>query len=124
MQKEYVLSLNDFKEPKVLEGKAAIATILVRLILLNPGTIPDHPLMGVGLVEKYRYSFPDNVLELKKEIKRQIQLYLPRYQGAEVDVLLNKDNTLTIGIQIDDVLYQLETSELMDNQVEMSNLAE
>ena len=124
MQKEYVLSLNDFKEPKVLEGKAAIATILVRLILLNPGTISDHPLMGVGLVEKYRYSFPDNVLELKKEIKRQIQLYLPRYQGAEVDVLLNKDNTLTIGIQIDDVLYQLETSELMDNQVEMSNLAE
>lgn len=124
MQKEYVLSLNDFREPKVLEGKAAIATILVRLILLNPGTMPDRPLMGVGLVEKYRYSFPEDVNELKKEIKRQIQLYLPRYQGAEVDVLLNKDNTLTIGVKIDEVLYQLETSELMDNQIEMSSLTE
>lgn len=124
MQKEYVLSLNDFREPKVLEGKAAIATILVRLILLNPGTMPDRPLMGVGLVEKYRYSFKENVDELRKEIKRQIQTYLPRYQGAEVNVLLNKDNSLTIGIEIDEVLYQLETSELLDNQLEMNNLSE
>ena len=33
--KEYVLSTNSFKKPKVLTGKPAIATLLVRIILLR-----------------------------------------------------------------------------------------
>lgn len=123
MQKEYVLSLNNFKEPKVLEGKEAIATLLVRLILLQPGTIQDRPGMGVGLVKNYRYSFEEKISDLRKEIKTQIATYLPTYQGADVDVVLNSDKSITIGIKIDEVLYQFETSELLDNDISMSDLA-
>lgn len=124
MVKEYVMSINNFKEPKVLEGQEAIATLLVRLILLQPGTIPDRPNMGVGLVENYRYSDKSGVMELQKRIQQQIGLYLPKFQGAEVNVTLNKNNTLTIGILIDDVLYKYETSEQTDNDVSLISLAE
>ena len=124
MVKEYVMSINNFKEPKVLEGQEAIATLLVRLILLQPGTIPDRPNMGVGLVENYRYSDKSGVMELQKRIQQQIGLHLPKFQGAEVNVTLNKNNTLTIGILIDDVLYKYETSEQTDNDVSLISLAE
>ena len=119
MQKEYVMSINDFKEPKVLKGKEAIATLLVRLILLDPGTIPDKPLMGVGL-KNFRYSDQSGVDELKKRIRSQISTYLPRYQGADVTVKLNKNKTLSIGIQIDGVLYKYETEEQSDNNTDVS----
>ncbi|MDD3121997.1 MAG: GPW/gp25 family protein [Candidatus Izemoplasmatales bacterium] len=124
VQKEHVFSLNEFRESKVLEGKEAIATLLVRIILLQPGTNPDHPEMGVGLVENYRYSQKDNIDNLKREIQSQIQTYLPRLQATNVNVLLNPDNTLTIGIQIDDVIYQFETSELTDNDIRFNDISE
>lgn len=123
MQKEYVLSINDIKEPRVLEGKEAIATLLVRLILLEPGTIPDKPMMGVGL-KNYRYSQREGVEDLRKRIHGQITTYLPRYQGADVTVKLNKNNTLTIGIEIDGVLYKYETEEqgVNNSDIALANL--
>lgn len=119
MQKEYVLSVNDIKQPKILKGKEAIATLLVRLILLEPGTIPDKPLMGVGL-RNFRYSQKDGVDELRKRISSQISTYLPRYQGAQVTVKLNDNKTLSIGINIDGVLYKYETEELSDNNSDIA----
>lgn len=119
MQKEYVLSINDIKQPKVLEGKEAIATLLVRLILLEPGTIPDKPLMGVGL-KSYRYSDKEGVSDLRKRISSQITTYLPRYQGADVTVKLNSNKTLTIGIAIDGVLYKYETEEQSVNESDIA----
>ena len=44
--KEYLLSVNNFNEPAALEGKQAIGLLLVRLILMEPGTDPLHPDMG------------------------------------------------------------------------------
>lgn len=119
MQKEYVLSINDIKQPKVLEGKEAIATLLVRLILLEPGTIPDKPLMGVGL-KNFRYSDKEGVSQLRKRIISQITTYLPRYQGADITVKLNRNKTLTIGIAIDGVLYKYETEEQSVNESDIA----
>ena len=121
MQKEYTLSINDLNEPEVLYGKEAIATILVRLLLLQPGTFPDRPKMGVGLVANYRYSDEEKISELRKEIENQVKTYLPRYQAASVTCILNKDNTLNIGIEVDDVLYQFDTSDIQPD-VTLDNL--
>ena len=70
--KEYVLSTNSFKKPKVLTGKTAIATLLVRIILLEPGTDPLQPEMGVGLVSKYRFLNGPLEVDLKNDIKSQV----------------------------------------------------
>ena len=56
--KEYHFDVNDFKEPRETTGRKAIGVLIVRLLLLEPGTDPNRPEMGVGLVSKYRYMFP------------------------------------------------------------------
>ena len=59
--KEYVIGTNDFKQPEEYLGKKAVGLLVERLLLLEPGTDPMRPEMGVGLVSKYRYMFPDRL---------------------------------------------------------------
>lgn len=74
------------------------------MILLEPGTISSHPEMGVGIVSKYRYSFEGSASNLKNDIMKQIQVYLPNFLGVDVQVS-EKDSSFDIKIVVDDVLY-------------------
>lgn len=107
-QKEYLFSTNEFNEPAVLTEKAAIAILLVRLIMMDPGSDPLHPTMGVG-IRKYRYGF-NNVDELQKEVETQIQTFLPCYQNATVVIIVSPDKTCNIEITINDVVYVYDSS--------------
>ena len=49
------------KAPKVLDEKDATHTLIVRLILLEKGTYPTHPDMGVGIVSNYRFAFTEEL---------------------------------------------------------------
>ena len=53
---EPLMSINKFNKPKVLQEPDSGVIRIVRLILLEPGTIQTHPDMGVGIVSKFRYS--------------------------------------------------------------------
>ena len=46
---EFSFSVDDFENPKTYKDAEAIATLLVRLLILEPGTFQSHPDMGVGL---------------------------------------------------------------------------
>ena len=52
--KEYLLSTNEYLEPAMEDGSTAYGILLMRLLLLIPGTNPLHPAMGVG-IPKYRF---------------------------------------------------------------------
>lgn len=108
-QREYMFSINDFKEPENITGKRAIATLLVRLILMEPGKDPLHPTMGVN-VRKYRYGL-NNVEELRREVKNQIETFLPCYQNASVDIKVTKEKTCNIEITIDDTVYVYDSAQ-------------
>lgn len=110
--KEYTLSTNSFKKPKVLTGKPAIATLLVRLILLEPGTDSNFPEMGVGLVSKYRFLTEDLALGLIDDIDNQISKYLPELQCTNVEIAYSLEKTAIIKITIDDTIYTLDTAAL------------
>lgn len=101
---EHAFSINKFNTPKVYTDKVAIYTLLVRLLLLEPGTFQTHPEMGVGIVSRYRYSFEGIARDLKKDIDNQIATFLPEFQGVEVNVT-DTDNRLYITITIDGTLY-------------------
>ena len=101
---EYTFSINDFGEPIVLKDSEAIATILVRLLLLEPGTIQSHPSMGVGLVSKYRYTMEDQLDKLKDDFRSQISKYLPQYQGVEVSAYM-EEHTCYLTAKIDNTVY-------------------
>ena len=83
---EYHLSIDEFKEPKVSTNAEAVATLLVRLLLLEPGTFQSHPDMGVGIVSRYRYNMEGKAADLEADFKRQIETYLPNFQNVRVKV--------------------------------------
>jgi hypothetical protein len=107
-QREYLLSVNIYNEPAKAEQQSAIALLLIRLILLEPGSDPLHPLMGVG-IRKYRYAL-NQLEELQKRIEDQIATYLPEYQNATVALIRTPDKLCNIEITIDDVTYVYDSS--------------
>lgn len=102
-QREYLVSVNEFKEPKKLEGQSARGLLILRLILMDPGTDQLHPTMGVG-IRKYRYGVK-NMDELRKSIDYQIRTFLPDFQTVDVTLIQTPDKLLNIEITADDVVY-------------------
>lgn len=119
--KEYVFSSNDFKQPKEVIGKKAVALLIIRLILLEPGTDMMRPKMGVGLVSRFRYMFPERLQQLKQDIYEQMTTYLPNYSTAPI-VLRMEDSKLYIDIQIDDTVYKYVMDEQEDNRITLTEL--
>ncbi len=102
-EKEYLFKMDSFKEPEVVEGKPAIGLLLVRLIMLDPGSDPLRPDMGVG-IKNYRYAM-GKLDELKERIQSQIKTYLPIFPEATVETTINSDHTCDIDITINGTVY-------------------
>jgi hypothetical protein len=104
--REYTLSLNSFSRPLVLTDADATCVKLMELILLEKGTYPTRPDMGVGLVSRYRYSLTDNLNQLESDISDQIDTYLPELEATEVNVT-EQNRIINISITVDEVVYNL-----------------
>ena len=112
--KEYVIGTDDFKQPEEYIGKKAVGLLIERLLLLEPGTDPLRPEMGVGLVSKYRYMFPDKLNELKNNVADQLERFLFPYQTVNIKFIVD-DHELTLDITVDDNTYKYVTAEQKDN---------
>ena len=108
--KEYLLSVNDFKEPSVIKDRDAVALSLIRLIMMEPGSNPLHPGMGVG-IKKYRYGLT-SLEELRKTVQYQINTYLPIYQNATVTLIRTPDKLLNIEMAIGNDVYTFDSSKM------------
>lgn len=122
---ESCMSVDDFENPKLFKDAEAVAVLLTRLILLEPGTIQSHPDAGVGIMSKFRYSFEGAASELKARIQEQIETYMPRFRGAKIDVQ-EKDGEFRITAEIDDTLYgiyyNINTHNISQTYTNLSNL--
>lgn len=108
-EREYLCSVDNFKRPVVKNKKTAIGLLLLRLIILEPGSDPLHPDMGVG-IKRYRYTI-NTLDELKKRVKQQIDTYLPCFNAANVELVLTQDHLCNINITIDDTIYTYDSHE-------------
>lgn len=108
-EREYLFSVDKFNKPVVYNQKRAIGLLLTRLILLDPGSDPLHPDMGVG-IRKYRYTM-NTLEELKKRVKDQIETYLPCFPSSDVTLILTPDKICNIEIRIDDTTYVYNSNE-------------
>ena len=108
-EREYLISVNKINEPIVEKHQRAIALLLFRLILLDPGADPLHPEMGVG-IRKYRFSI-DTLDELRDRVKKQIETYLPDFVASEVNITVNPNKTCNIEITINDTIYTYDSRE-------------
>ena len=107
--KEYLLSVDKYNNPAVKTDKECIFYLLIRLILLNPGTIESHPDMGVGLIKNWRYSDMSQLPQLESEIQTQIETYLPVLQVVSVKVEQISHVEIAIYIKISNIIYSFKT---------------
>lgn len=107
-EREYLFSTNEFKRPVVLENDKAIAMLLMRLLLLDPGSDPLHPDMGVG-IRQYRYTMGSEE-ELRAKIQEQIETYIPCFPAGEVEFEITPDKLLNINITINNVTYVYDSA--------------
>lgn len=126
MPKDFLLSTDSFNKPKVIEGDEAISSLLVRLILLEPGFNPNRPEMGVGLISRFRYINKDSISKLKNDIKEQVMKYMPNFQTVSVEVAFEKtdidDKHIIIDITADDVTYRYRTIDQANQGIGLSSL--
>ena len=108
-EREYLFSVNKFNKPIVYDKKKAIGLLLIRLILLEPGSDPFRPAMGVG-IKNYRYAM-GKLDELRERVKDQIQTYLPCFNAANVSLVHTPDHLCNIEITIDDTIYVYDSKE-------------
>lgn len=120
--REYHLSVNEFNQPKKSEKAEAIGVLLVRLILLEPGTNPVRPDMGLGIVSRFRYGMETDIPAVAAELKRQIDKYLPEFQNVSVKITTNSSKELVFDINIDNDIYKYVTSQQENNQISITEL--
>ena len=108
-EREYICSIDNFNNPIVRTKKSAIGLLLLRLILLEPGSNPLHPDMGVGITQ-FRYTI-DTLDQLKDRVEQQIKTYLPMYNSAKVSITITDDKLCNIEITIDDNIYVYDSTE-------------
>lgn len=123
MIKEYLLKTDSFYNPTVLEGSKAIGTLLIRLLVMVPGINPRHPEMGVGIGTIYRFVPENDIPDLESLIHDQIATYLPpEFRSNIVNISIGENNNLIINITIEEVEYIVDTEDLTDGAVYLSNL--
>lgn len=88
---EPLMTINKTYKPVVLKGTDAAIMKILRLILLEPGTIQTHPDCGVGIVSKFRYTIDVDMNDLTSRISNQINTYLPQFTNVKVACEIDND---------------------------------
>lgn len=71
---------DEFSRPKTFTGFDALAKMVLNLIVMNPGTIPSCPEMGVGIeMYKMEYNTTETLNTIREAVISQINDYIPDY---------------------------------------------
>lgn len=115
---DYLLGIDDLNRPKEIDMSIikpgemnSCMLMIIRMILMRKGTIPDLPDLGIGIRERYRFAFESELSDLEYEINQQIQTYLPEFLASEVTVNMQTGETdgpkVVIDITINETQYEL-----------------
>ena len=103
-KREYLLGVNSFNKPAVVEGAEATCVLLMELILLEPGSNPLKPRMGVG-IKNYRFA-KDKTEELCERIRSQISEYIPEANSVTVEIQqITAQKVANIRMNINGITY-------------------
>lgn len=73
---ELGFDMDDFAKPITYSGTDAWARQIVQLCMMDPGTIPSNPTIGIG-ISRYEFLLEDDRRELCEEINRQVPIFYP-----------------------------------------------
>lgn len=100
------LYFNLDKNNNISEEKIALAQTVQNLCLIEPGTYPNNPDLGLG-IENYEFEFLDNttINRLKTELEEQISKFIITKYVINSNILTTKygnKNLLIVAIKIAD----------------------
>ena len=120
-KEEFYLDINDFQQVDSVNGLYAIARLIQILCILQPGTYPNHPDMGIGIQNfKFEYADSDTIASINSRISEQIGKYLsdPNIISVNTELVLNeytkKKDKLAVKIDLassEDFVILFEQSE-------------
>ena len=118
---EGLFTTDSYNKPMVLKDKDALAILLLRLLIMVPGTNRRHPEMGVDIRGRYEYSSEDEIDELNDEITQQIETYMPNYaSGASVNCT-SENHNLKVSINVDGTVFNFTSSdEVGDKEISLN----
>ena len=110
---ELGFDLDDFNKPISYSGTDAWVHQIMQLCLMDPGTIPSNPTIGIG-ISRYEFLLEDDRRKLCDEINRQVPLFFPDMPFTKVTVEASSESN--------DVIYLL-TSFTIDGNIETAVVA-
>lgn len=99
---ELGFDLDDFGKPICYTGKEAWIHQILQLCIMEPGSIPSNPTIGIGM-KKYDYLLEDDRKKLANEINRQVPIFFPDMPFVNCDIQLPSED------EDQDILYILIT---------------
>ena len=73
---ELGFDLDDFHKPILYTGPEAWVHQILQLAMIEPGTIPSNPTIGIG-AKHYDFLLEDDRRKLASEINRQVPIFFP-----------------------------------------------
>lgn len=118
---EGLFTTDSYNKPMVLKDKDALAILLLRLLIMEPGSNPLHPEMGVDIRGRYEYSSEDDLEDLNKEISDQIEVYLPNYRSSTIECTKDPNsNAMKVKINVDGTVFNFSSgTNLNDNEISL-----
>lgn len=119
INREYIYAADSFKKPIIVNDEPAVGLRLLELLMMDPGSNPLKPDMGVG-IRNYRYGIK-SMSDLENRIKTQIKTYLPMYQVDKVSLVRTPDKILNVEIQVQGIVYRFDSG-TTDNPISLEDL--
>lgn len=117
---EYLISVDNYKKPKVISGNKGNYYFILRLMIMEPGTNPLFPLMGLGLRRRARFITEDEIPDIQIELNKQIETYLPDLMITNISIEMD-NGALRITISSDEEQYNYSSD---DFDLDLNNLVE
>ena len=113
---EYLLDVDKRQQPKVFTKYEGDRINVFRLIMLEPGTFPTHPTLGVGLVSRWRFRDVDTIKSsLASTIEAQLKDFMPQLIDPSVTVTIvnsNNKNIINISVRVNgELTYTFKVDE-------------
>lgn len=113
---EYLMDVDKRQQPKVFRKYEGDRINVFRLIMVEPGTYPTHPTLGVGLVSRWRFRDIDTIKSsLASTIEAQLKDFMPHLIDPQVTVTIvnnNNKNIINISVRINgELTYTFKVDE-------------
>lgn len=114
---ELFLEASPTHQQRILLEKEALAQVIQNIVLLEKGTLPNQPELGVG-IENYLFEPITELTQerLTNDIQSQVAKFIPNMYTVKVEIEMSVKeltNTILIAVSIKDSPFQ--TSVNSDN---------